>query len=133
MNENAIRFDCNGAPLVGILHKPERRTKRGILIAVAGGPQYRVGGHRQLVLWARRMAAEGYAVFRFDYRGWGDSDARWVRDESTATGVKAGRELREVVEHSFRLAIEDVVAAQSIQARFFSRWYGSGNHEVREP
>lgn len=73
MKETAIRFDCDGDALVGILHRPERAAKRGILIAVAGGPQYRVGGHRQLVLWARRMATEGYAVFRFDYRGWGDS------------------------------------------------------------
>ncbi len=73
MNETAIRFECDGDPLVGILHRPESIARRGILIAVAGGPQYRVGGHRQLVLWARRMAKEGYAVFRFDYRGWGDS------------------------------------------------------------
>ena len=73
MNESAIRFECNGDPLVGILHRPASQARRGILIAVAGGPQYRVGGHRQLVLWARRMAEEGYAVFRFDYRGWGDS------------------------------------------------------------
>ena len=73
MNETAIRFECNGDPLVGILHRPASKARRGILIAVAGGPQYRVGGHRQLVLWARRMAAEGFAVFRFDYRGWGDS------------------------------------------------------------
>jgi len=42
-------------------------------MVVAGGPQYRVGGHRQLVLWARRLSDEGYPVFRFDQRGWGDS------------------------------------------------------------
>ena len=47
---------------------------------------------------AERFAQAGYFVLVFDYRGWGDSDARWVRDESPATGAKAGRELREVVD-----------------------------------
>ena len=59
--------------MLGIVHRPSCEPKRGILIAVAGGPQYRVGGHRQLVLWSRCLASAGYAVFRFDYRGWGDS------------------------------------------------------------
>jgi exosortase A-associated hydrolase 1 len=73
MSEQAIQFACNGAPLVGILHRPAVPPRRGILIVVGGGPQYRVGGHRQLVLWSRRRAAEGYAVLRFDYTGMGDS------------------------------------------------------------
>jgi hypothetical protein len=47
---------------------------------------------------AERFAQAGYFVLVFDYRGWGDSDARWVRDGSAATGAKAGRELREVVD-----------------------------------
>jgi exosortase A-associated hydrolase 1 len=32
-----------------------------------------VGSHRQFVLLARRLAAAGFAVMRFDYRGMGDS------------------------------------------------------------
>jgi exosortase A-associated hydrolase 1 len=40
---------------------------------VVGGPQYRVGSHRQFTLFARRLAGEGYPTFRFDYRGMGDS------------------------------------------------------------
>ncbi len=77
VTEAAIRFECNGDALVGILHRPQSNARRGVLIVVAGGPQYRVGGHRQLVLWARRMVAQGYAVFRFDYRGWGDSHGKF--------------------------------------------------------
>jgi len=41
-----------------------------------GGPQYRVGSHRQFVLLARRLASAGYAVLRFDYRGQGDSEGQ---------------------------------------------------------
>src|SRR5690606_34644237 len=45
----------------------------GVLIIV-GGPQYRVGSHRQFVLLARYLAERGIPVMRFDYRGMGDSD-----------------------------------------------------------
>jgi uncharacterized protein len=47
---------------------------------------------------AERFAKAGYFVLVFDYRGWGDSDARWVREGPAATDSKAGRELREVVD-----------------------------------
>lgn len=47
---------------------------------------------------AERFAREGYFALAFDYRGWGDSDARWVRDETVAAGSGARRELREVVD-----------------------------------
>jgi dienelactone hydrolase len=46
---------------------------------------------------AERFAQAGYFVLVFDYRGWGESDARWVRDEA-ASGADARRELREVVD-----------------------------------
>ena len=73
MNEQAVSFSCGGSDLVGILHLPASDATRGVVVVVGGGPQYRVGGHRQLVLWSRRLAAEGYPVLRFDYRGMGDS------------------------------------------------------------
>jgi dienelactone hydrolase len=47
---------------------------------------------------AERFAQAGYFVLAFDYRGWGESDSRWVRDESAASESKARRELREVVD-----------------------------------
>ena len=92
MNETAIRFECHGDSLVGILHRPENKARRGVLMAVAGGPQYRVGGHRQLVLWARRMAQEGYAVFRFDYRGWGDSHGEFHDFDTVDDDIRAAME-----------------------------------------
>jgi exosortase A-associated hydrolase 1 len=73
--ERVLSFDCRGASLWGILARPRSGTvhERAVLIAV-GGPQYRVGSHRQFVLLARRLAAAGHAVLRFDYRGQGDSE-----------------------------------------------------------
>lgn len=71
-SEEALAFACAGERLHGILARPERPATVGVLILV-GGPQYRVGSHRQFLLLSRRLAAEGYAVARFDYRGMGDS------------------------------------------------------------
>jgi exosortase A-associated hydrolase 1 len=72
--ERVSLFGCGGDRLVGILHVPvEREPEIGVLVVV-GGPQYRVGSHRQFVLMARGFAAAGYPVLRFDHRGIGDSD-----------------------------------------------------------
>jgi exosortase A-associated hydrolase 1 len=72
--ERGSVFACEGEPLVGIAAIPEEPRARGVLVAV-GGPQYRVGSHRQFALLCRTLAAEGYPTFRFDYRGMGDSTA----------------------------------------------------------
>lgn len=64
---------CGGWSLVGIASNPVHPGRVGVVIVV-GGPQYRVGSHRQFVLLARALAGNGYPVLRFDYRGMGDSD-----------------------------------------------------------
>ncbi|MGE5622515.1 MAG: hydrolase 1, exosortase A system-associated, partial [Bacillota bacterium] len=71
--DHALCFPCRGASLYGVLSLPARPGSYGLLIVV-GGPQYRIGSHRQFVLLARAFAAAGYPVFRFDYRGMGDSE-----------------------------------------------------------
>ncbi len=70
--EVPVTMDCAGDRLLGILSKPETPSPLGLVIVV-GGPQYRVGSHRQFLLLARRLAKAGHAVLRFDYRGMGDS------------------------------------------------------------
>jgi uncharacterized protein len=69
----ALRFDCEDCSLIGIVTTPERAAMRGVLI-VTGGPQYRVGSHRQFVLLSRELALNGIATMRFDSRGMGDSE-----------------------------------------------------------
>lgn len=75
--ESVLDFTCEGQPLVGILAEPETQqggtpAEVGVIIIV-GGPQYRAGSHRQFTLLARHLAANGFAVLRFDYRSMGDS------------------------------------------------------------
>ena len=72
--EQPVAIDCQGASLLGILHRPHGPAARVGLVLVVGGPQYRVGSHRQFVLMARFLAASGVPVLRFDYRGMGDSE-----------------------------------------------------------
>jgi exosortase A-associated hydrolase 1 len=70
--EDTTLIPCEGEALVGILAKPATPAATGVVLVV-GGPQTRVGSHRQFVLLSRGLAAGGYAVLRFDYRGMGDS------------------------------------------------------------
>ncbi|MBV7534779.1 hydrolase 1, exosortase A system-associated [Duganella sp. sic0402] len=71
--QRALQFNCHDCRLFGILHVPDEPWTRGVLV-VTGGPQYRVGSHRQFVLLARHLAEQGIPVMRFDYRGMGDSE-----------------------------------------------------------
>ncbi|HSQ81015.1 MAG TPA: hydrolase 1, exosortase A system-associated [Casimicrobiaceae bacterium] len=71
--EQALTFDCGGERLVGVVAAPPNTAAVGVLIVV-GGPQYRVGSHRQFVHLARRLAQAGIAAMRFDYRGMGDAE-----------------------------------------------------------
>jgi len=73
--ECPVLIDCLGETLVGILHPAAATSVRFGILVVVGGPQYRVGSHRQFVQMARELAAAGYPVLRFDYRGMGDSAA----------------------------------------------------------
>lgn len=70
--EQALVFQVAGEDLLGIVHHGASDARRGVLVVV-GGPQYRVGSHRQFLLLSRHLAAAGIPVLRFDYRGMGDS------------------------------------------------------------
>lgn len=73
VTEEAVQFLCADSHLYGTLHMPEGECEHGVIVVV-GGPQYRVGSHRQFVDLARALARAGIAVLRFDYRGMGDSE-----------------------------------------------------------
>jgi uncharacterized protein len=71
--EIPVIFKCHENDLIGIVHRSDPDSKLGVLLVV-GGPQYRVGSHRQFVLLARMLSANGITAMRFDYRGMGDSE-----------------------------------------------------------
>lgn len=91
MTETAFTFDCQGVALVGILHAGAAGATRGVLIVV-GGPQYRVGSHRQFLLLARALAGAGIPVLRFDYRGMGDAEGEPVTFENSGPDIHAAVE-----------------------------------------
>jgi exosortase A-associated hydrolase 1 len=70
--ERAVVFECEGEQLLGVVSPASGAGTLGLLILV-GGPQYRVGSHRQFLLLARRLADLNIPVMRFDFRGMGDS------------------------------------------------------------
>ena len=70
--EEALAFNCGSVRLLGIVTRPGAPCAAGVVIVV-GGPQYRVGSHRQFVSLARSLADAGIAVLRFDGQGMGDS------------------------------------------------------------
>jgi len=84
----ALAFDCEGARLQGVLHPGAPAAATGVLVVV-GGPQYRVGSHRQFVLLGRALAARGIPVLRFDYRGLGDSGGEVRTFESIDADIRA--------------------------------------------
>lgn len=93
--------DAGGGParLLGVLSRPQGRERQPVaVVIVVGGPQTRVGSHRQFVRLARRLAAAGFVCLRFDYTGMGDSPGPIPDFEA------AGRDLR--------LACDAVLAAE---------------------
>lgn len=72
--EHPILFPCGEAQMVGVLHRTPQPARRGVVVVVAGGPQYRAGAHRQFVTLARELVEIGMPVLRFDLRGMGDSN-----------------------------------------------------------
>lgn len=90
--EEPLFIPCAGEQMLGILALPKAPADVGVVLVV-GGPQTRVGSHRQFVLLARTLAQAGYAVLRFDYRGMGDSTGSQrafdAVDEDVAAAIDA--------------------------------------------
>jgi exosortase A-associated hydrolase 1 len=104
VDEFPFFFDCAGCSLLGILARPAAPKRVGVVIVV-GGPQYRVGSHRQFVLLARDLARAGIATLRFDYRGMGDSDGPATTFENVDADIRAA--IDELVERV--PCVDDVV------------------------
>ena len=103
--EYPMIVECGAEHLSGFMHKSAKPSQRGVVIVVAGGPQYRAGAHRQFVSMARKLAGLGCPVLRFDLRGMGDSSGPYLGFEHSEADicaavdalVKQEPQLREVV------------------------------------
>jgi exosortase A-associated hydrolase 1/exosortase A-associated hydrolase 2 len=80
---------CGNSELAGLIHRGKPGARTGVVIVVAGGPQYRVGAHRQFVSLARMFATNGYPVMRFDLRGMGDSSGKYLGYEHSRPDIRA--------------------------------------------
>ena len=88
-SEYPLLCRCDQDELVAILHRGNPGARRSVVIVVAGGPQYRVGAHRQFVSLARRLAVRGYPVLRFDLRGMGDSGGSHLGYQHSEPDIRA--------------------------------------------
>lgn len=89
VRDEAMLFNCGADELVGVLSRPEAEAGPLGVLVIVGGPQYRVGSHRQFALLARSFASQGMACMRFDYRGMGDSAGATCSFESVNDDVRA--------------------------------------------
>lgn len=89
--EEVVDFRCAQARLWGIVSRPPASVAVAdtAVLIVVGGPQYRVGSHRQFVLLARGLAAAGYPALRFDYTGMGDSEGELRRFDAAGPDLHA--------------------------------------------
>ncbi|MES2825864.1 MAG: alpha/beta fold hydrolase [Pseudomonadota bacterium] len=70
---DAFYFGPSASYLFGAYHPPQNGNRReGIVLCNPFGQEY-MRAHRSLRRLAINLAAQGYAVLRFDYRGTGDS------------------------------------------------------------
>lgn len=85
--EHVLTLQSGDRRLPAILALPEQAARTAVLVIV-GGPQYRVGSHRQFVLLSRALAEQGFACLRFDYSGMGDAEGEAVDFEQCGPDVR---------------------------------------------
>ena len=79
MREERVEFFSHGARLVGSLRTPDEGS--GPFPAIVQGPGWLgLAGAKTYRPWHEAFTAAGYALFVFDYRGYGDSEGErgWV-------------------------------------------------------
>lgn len=86
--ERAVPFFCEGDQLAGITSSSHPAGPVGVVVVV-GGPQYRIGSHRQFTLLSRSLAASGITTFRFDYRGMGDAEGEIRAFDTVDADIRA--------------------------------------------
>lgn len=79
MHEDYRFLDLNGEHVFAGYHRPDEAPSRAVVMCHPMGEE-KLWAHRVFVSLARELAAAGFAVLRFDFRGEGDSSREF--DES---------------------------------------------------
>jgi hypothetical protein len=88
-----------GKNLFGILHLPEEIKRDEAIILLSPGIKSRVAPHRLYVKMAAAFVNQGYAIFRFDYCGLGDSEGE-IEQQYTAdlyASIEVGRYIDDTI------------------------------------
>lgn len=72
-----VTFSNEGQKILGVVHRPEGGTLYPAVVMCHGFTGQKVEPHRLFVKTAEALAAEGYLVLRFDFRGSGDSEGEF--------------------------------------------------------
>lgn len=93
----SISILCNKVRLSGVLHLPRRNQNKKVplIVLLHGFVGSKVGEHRLFVKAARNFTEKGYAVFRFDFSGCGESDG----DYADVTVTKQLKEVQAVLDY----------------------------------
>ena len=87
MTETPFYFRSGAHALFGVLHEPSRDASLTPFVFCHPFGEEKLWTHRVFVSFARRLAAEGHPVLRFDYMGNGDSAGNF--SDSTLSTVSA--------------------------------------------
>lgn len=76
--ETAFYFPAESGRLFGFVHEPTSAARGAGFVFCAPCFEEKLWIHRAYVSFAQELAAGGYHVLRFDFRGHGDSDGEFV-------------------------------------------------------
>jgi uncharacterized protein len=91
MKETPLWFPGASSSLFGVLHEPDAAATRVALVLCHPLVEEKLWAQRVFVSFARRLAAEGHHVLRFDYAGNGDSEGDFERSSVATASDDVGR------------------------------------------
>jgi hypothetical protein len=77
MKEENVIFENQGQKISGVLHTPEKETKSAIVFCHGFTGDKNESGNK-FIKAARKLCENGFAALRFDFRGSGASDGKFV-------------------------------------------------------
>ena len=126
-SDQPVSFQVQDNKLYGVLSVPVKKFHVAVIIVV-GGPQFRVGSHRQFTLLARQLARQGVLALRFDYTGMGYSEGLpkkfYEVDQDIAAAVNFVASNHDHVEKIFVWGLCDAASAIAFTAYTHERING---------